>query len=155
LLEHVQDANSFIRPYAFVGLVLCMPEKYTDLYFDKIMDTNEEQEFRKKLVGVFYLYSSRNLLKNYREGLYNCLNAADKDGRPVDAIRISIWRLINDLYKEEPQVTLTSRDSKVTASIQGIIRRRVRSQYNHSVDFEELQKRVNEEIRRIVKVYDE
>ncbi len=152
LLEHVQDPNSFIRPYAFVGLVLCMPEKYINPCFDKIMDTNEEQEFRKNLTGVFHLYSSRNILKNYREGLYNCLNASDKDGKPIDRIRVLMWELINELYKEEPSVTLTTRDSRVTAPIRSVINLRI-MRNNYRLRFPERQKMIEEEIQSIVSVY--
>lgn len=154
LLIYANDSKSDIRQYAFIGLILCRPEHYVNLWFDKIMDTSEEQEFRRSLVGVLNLYASHTLRRSHRESLYNCLNAADKDGRPIDMIRVRVWELIYRLYKEEAKVTLTTRDSEVTASMRSVIDLRIRRK-NYRLRFAERRKMIEEEIQRIVNVYNE
>ena len=131
-----------------------MPEEHLDLCFGEIMGTNEDQESRKRLAGVLHLYTSHNLLKDHWEDQYSCVNdVADKDGRPIDEIRILTWRLINNLCREEPSVTLTTRDQS----------NRFDARDNRDKDNAgELPlkicgstKKVDKEIRRIVSVYAE
>lgn len=151
LLFYADDPKSDIRPYAFMGLVFGMPEIYLDHWFEKIMDPNEDLEFRKMIVGIRF-YMSKSHLKDHRAQIYECLNANDKEGRPVDKIRIDVWCLINDIYREEPSVTLTTRDSRVTAPIRSVIDLRI-MRNNYRLRFKERQKMVEEEIQRIVNVY--
>jgi HEAT repeat protein len=152
LLTYAQDSNSDIRQYAFMGLVFGMPEKYLDLWFEKIMDTKENSEFRKSIANIRF-YMNNSLLKERRTQLFDCLHAIDENNHPIDAIRVTIWELINSLYGEEPSVTLTTRDSRVTDSIRSILNRKIMKE-NYRLRFGERQQRIEEEIQRIITVYD-
>ncbi|MBC8469463.1 MAG: hypothetical protein H8D56_08320 [Planctomycetes bacterium] len=152
LLIYANDSKSDIRPYAFIGFVICRPEIYLDRWFEKIMDPNEDMEFRKRIVGIRYVPYS--LLRSRRTQIYKCLNASDKDGRPIDEIRVKVWRMINELFNEEATVTLTTRDSGVTGSMRHVINTRIMRK-NYRLRFAETQKMVEEEIQRIVNVYNE
>jgi hypothetical protein len=150
LLAYAQDPNSDIRQYAFQGLNFYMPEKYLDRCFDIIMDKNEDLEFRKNIEGIMTISVLRE--KDRRARIYECLNAVDKDGRPIDKIRIGMWRNINELYGEEPPVTLTTRHTNVTGTIRYKIQLRIMGSH---LLYEEEKKKIEEELERIVSVYDE
>jgi HEAT repeat protein len=152
LLAHVENRKSDIRPYALAGLVLYNSDKYFDFWFEKIMDPNEDLEFRTSTVEV-QMYIPANIIRGYKNRLYDCLNASDKDGRPIDRIRVLMWRLIYDLYDEEVPVTLTTRDAGVTAVMRSVIDLMIRTK-DYRMRFQERQKQVDQEIQRIVTVYD-
>ena len=153
LLNYVENRGSSIRPYAFVGLVLCMPDKYVRRSFKTIMDPNEDAEFRKRLAGGLHLYS-RNLLMGCREELYNCLNAVDKDGHPIDEIRILMWRWINENFGELPSIVLSSRSSLGLSTLKSIIQDNLRQRWHNEPwnepSIEELDKMTEEKFKSIV-----
>jgi HEAT repeat protein len=155
LLAYAQDPNSDIRQYAFIGLVFCMPEQYIERCFEIIMDIKEDQKFREDLAGALHLYteSKRNLLRDYKKELYNCLNVTDREGHPIDNIRILMWEIINELFGEEPSVTLTTRNPNVTGTIRDIIQLRVMRANPHLL-YEEEKEKIEEELLRIISVYD-
>lgn len=151
LLVHARNPDSDIRAYAFVGLVLCVPDKYLDRWFEILVDPNEHLEFRERLAGM-ESYVPRDLLRDRRKELYNCLSAADKNGQPIDKIRTRTWCLINNLYKEEPEITLTTKSSRVTSSLRHPIETRIR-QSNPRIGYNELRTKVDEVIEQLVSVY--
>lgn len=152
LLAHSRNVESDIRAHAFVGLIIAMPDKYLDSWFDKLMDPNEDSAFRDKLAGLEY-YIPRDVLISRREQLYKCLTAADTTGRPLDKVRVQIWCCINDLYREEPQLILTTASADVTLHLRHPITNKIMMANPH-LSFQELKERVDEEIRSIVQVYE-
>jgi len=129
-----------------------MPDKYLDSWFDKLMDPNEDSAFRNKLAGLEY-YIPRDVLISRREQLYKCLTAADTTGRPLDKVRLQIWCRINELYREEPQLILTTASADMTLHLRHPIRNKIMMANPH-LSFQELKERVDEEIRSIVQVYE-
>jgi len=152
LLTNAQDPNSDIRQYALKGLIYFKPEKYLDRCFEIIMDPNEDLEFRKSVEGI--IPNSILSLIDKRAKIFECLNASDKDGKPINKIRVDMWCLINDLYGEEPSLTLTTRDSRVTEPIRSVIELKMMRK-NYRLRFPERQKMVEGEIQRIVNIYSE
>ena len=152
LLAHVNNRESDIRPYAFIGLVLYNSENYLDSWFEKIMNPNEDLVFRQKLAGA-EMHIPRQLLRDRRQQLYNCLGAADKYGRPIDGIRITIWNMINEIYGEEPSIVLTSRSTERIGALRGRIELRI-MRANPQIDRKELTTQVDEAIDHIVSVYE-
>ncbi len=151
LLIYANDAKSPIRANAFVGLVLCMPDKYLGAWFNTIMDPNEDLKFRQMLVSREQ-HIPRALLQGRKEDLYRCLQAADRNGRPIDDIRVTIWGIVNSLFHEEPPLVLTSKARSVLGHITGPIERRVMRE-NPRLSVREQYARVDEEIDKLVTVY--
>jgi len=152
LLAHSRNVESDIRAHAFVGLIMAMPDKYLDSWFDKLMDPNEDSAFRNKLAGLEY-YIPRDVLISRREQLYKCLTAADTTGRPLDKVRLQIWCRINELYREEPQLILTTASADMTLHLRHPIRNKIMMANPH-LSFQELKERVDERIKSIVQVYE-
>jgi len=150
LLAYAQDPNSPIRYNAFAGLMKRMPDKYIDRLFEIITDPNEELRFKQQLTANFYHLIPQDQLKKCRKHFYNCLNASDRDGRPIDEIRIVAWEQINKVFKEEPSVILNNRSSAGT--IHSIILERVVKE-NKNLKLQERLKKADEEMQRIVIVY--
>jgi len=151
LLAYAQDPNSPIRYNAFAGLMKRMPDKYIDRLFEIITDPNEEQYFKQQLTANFYHLISQDQLKKCRKQLYDCLNASNRDGRPIDEIRIVAWEQINKVFKEEPSVVLNSRNS---GNIISAILKRIGKE-NKNLKPPERLKKAEEEMQRIVSVYDD
>jgi len=153
LLRYARDRGSDLRPHAFMGLVLYGPEEYLDRWFAKIADPNEDRAFRERLSG-FTSSLPRQTLGGHREALYTCLDAADRDGRPIDKIRIDIWCIISEVLREEPTLVLTAKSPRVSARMRYPIELRIR-QSNPRIGRRELQAKVNEAIDGLVTVYQE
>jgi len=118
LLVYAENPSSNIRPNVLLQLAICMPDKYLGRWFETIMDTNEDPEFRNKLVEMegatfpsisIYMH---DILEAHRDLLYNCLNASDKNGRPMDKIREETWRIINKILHEAHPLELIDEKSK-------------------------------------------
>lgn len=152
LLAHAQDPNSDIRQYAFMGLVLSTPEKYLKSLVERIMDPNENLEFRKSLTGVLNMYTQfeRGFLNDYREQLYKCLNAADRDGRPVNEIRVRMWELISDRYGDEPEIVLGSNSREAIVTLRSLIRHNLRRKRHRSI--QERDRKIEEKLRNILTI---
>lgn len=151
LLVYAQDRDSPLRYSAFVGLLRCMPDKYIDRFFETIMDPNEELNFRRQLISEFNQSIQQDLLKKYWKQLHDCLNASDRNGRPVDEIRIVAWEQINKVFQEEPSVVLNDRNS---GTILNAILDRITKE-NINLSYQEKLKKAEEETQRIVSVYDD
>ncbi len=152
LLVYAQDPNSPIRYNAFAGLVKRMPDKYVDRFFEIIMDPNEELDFKRRFISDFNNLIPQDQLKKCRKHFYNCLKASDRDGRPIDHIRVFAWCQINKFFNEEPSVILNDRNS--AHSIRYEILERIGKE-NKNLNYQERLKKSDEETQRIVNVYDD
>jgi HEAT repeat protein len=151
LLVYMQDRDSPFRYSAFVGLLRSMPEKYVGRFFKTIMDPNEELDFKRHLISDFNQSIQQDRLKKYRKQLYDCLNASDRNGRPIDNIRVFAWCQINKVFNEEPSIVLNDRSSAGT--IHSVILERMVKE-NKNLNYQERLKKAEEEIQNIVGVYD-
>jgi hypothetical protein len=152
LLTFAQDPNSDIRQYAVIGLVFCMPEKYIVRFFATIMDTSEGQEYRRNLAGALHLYTgrlNRNLLRDYKKDLYNCLSVTDREGHPIDEIRILMWRMINELYGEEASITLGPNSKNSVSTLRNLLADKL---IRENLPVEERYKRANDKLNKILTV---
>jgi HEAT repeat protein len=148
LLNYAQDPNSDIRQYAYEGLNFYMPEKYLDRCFDIIMDKNENLEFRKNIEAILQLTVLKAI--DRRAKLFECLNVVDKDGRPINKIRIGIWRTINELYGEEAPITLGPNSKDSISTLKGLLEHSLVRQRFTSI--EERDKKVNDKLSKILTV---
>ena len=139
-----------VRAHAIVGLILLNPNEYMSAMFDKIMDPNEDVEFRERLVGVM-MYVPRETLKEHKRELYECLNATDAAGQPVDMVRLRIWQNIDGLFRDRPVIILSNDKSKALGTIKSVIRREVTGQGPITVT--ERDKLLHEKLEQIVKFY--
>lgn len=151
LLRHALNRRSDIRPDAFTGLVLCRPERHLDPWFRTVMDPNEDRAFRERL-ATMNSHFPRNLLRDRRGQLYKGLHASDKSGRPLDKVRVQMWLIINRLYREEPNLTLSSKAPEATRDLRHPIGLRI-MQSPPPLGYRERQARVEEVIERLVQVY--
>lgn len=120
LKRYAEDRSSGIRADASMGLVILRPETYLGRWFQAVMDVRENTEFRTALAGKEFLIP-RELLRSEKKRLTECLGATREDGRPLDEVRVQFWVIINGLFREEPEITLTSRSKEVTGSIRHAI----------------------------------
>ena len=152
LLAHAQDPNSDIRQYALMGLVLYKPETYLNSFVERIIDPNENLEFRKSLTGVLNMYTQfeHGFLSDYRKQLYKCLSAADKDGKPINEIRVRMWELISDRYGDEPEIVLGSNSREAIVTLRSLIRHNLRRKRHRSI--QERDKIVEEKLRNILTI---
>lgn len=153
LLRYARDRGSDIRPHAFLGLVLCRPEEYLDPWFTTIADPNEGRAFRERLSGAMSSLPRRTL-EGCRDALYACLYAVDRDGRPVDKIRVDMWCVISNVFREEPTVVLTAQSTRMRERMRQPIETRMR-QENPRQAPRELRAKVDEAIDRLIIVYRE
>jgi len=154
LLVYAENPSSNIRPNVLLQLAICMPDKYLGRWFETIMDTNEDPEFRNKLVGMegatfpsisIYIH---DILEAHRDLLYNCLNASDKNGRPMEKIRVETWLIINKILHEEPPLELM--DEKLTYDeLRYDFEMRFRRE-NINASADEIRRMVDEKIKSIV-----
>jgi HEAT repeat protein len=157
LLE-IAVSNSEIRIEGLCGLALLKPDKYLKNIFRMIRDEKEPDEFRNTLTGRLILYipwqQKRQMLEGQKDELYSCLNTNKTDGRPHDEIRIKVWRLINELFGEEPSIVLSSKSSWGISTLKYIIRDNLRQQWRNEPWNEpsigELKEMTNEKFKRIV-----
>lgn len=153
LLE-IADPNSESRIEGLCGLALLKPDKYLKSIFMMIRDVNEPDEFRYLLAKRLVLYipwqRKRQMLGGQKDELYSCLNTNKTDGSPHDEIRVEMWCRINELFGEEPALVLSSKSPEVTSGLRHPIGTKIR---NHRLSVEEREKRIDEKIDTIVKVY--
>ncbi len=155
LLE-IADSNSEIRIEGLCGLTLLKPDKYLKNIFRMIRDTNEPDEFRGLLAGRLYIpwQKKRQMLEGQKDELYACLNTDKADGSPHDEIRVRMWRLINEVFGEEPSIVLSSKSSRGISTLKSIIQRNLRQQGRqepwNEPSIEELMKMTNEKFKSIV-----
>jgi hypothetical protein len=152
LLTHLESAASDIRAHALVGLVVAKPERYIDVWFTKLMDPNEHGDFRKHLSGLEY-YIARESLITHRDQLYECLNAVELNGRPLDKVRKDIWLRINEIWGDEPQLILTTASPKTMVNLRHPIKSRIMMN-NPYLSVGELERLVDERLASIVRVYE-
>ncbi|MBN2132152.1 MAG: HEAT repeat domain-containing protein [Sedimentisphaerales bacterium] len=153
LLRYARDRGSNLRPHAFMGLVLYRPETYLDRWFATIADPNEDRAFRERLSG-FTSSLPLQPLGGHRDALYTCLHAADRDGRPVDKIRLDMWCVISNVLREEPTVVLTATSTRMRERMRHPIETGMR-QDNPRLAPHELRTKVDEAIDRLITVYRE
>ncbi len=132
LLE-IAESNSEIRIEGLCGLTLLKTDKYLKNIFRMIRDTNEPDGFRNTLTGRLILYipwqKKRQMLEGQKDELYSFLNTNKTDGSPHDEIRIRMWRLINDVFGEEPSIVLSSKSSWGLSTLKSIIQDNLRQQW--------------------------
>ena len=117
-----------------------------------VYSTKEPDEFRSLLTARFIVYipwqQKRQILEGRKDELYACLNTNKTNGSPHDEIRVKMWRLINEVFNEEPSIVLSSKSSKCITTLKGIIRHKLRRRRWPSVA--EQEKRVEEKFKTIV-----
>lgn len=151
LLE-IADSNSEIRIEGLCGLTLLKPDKYLKSIFRMIRDEKEPDKFRNTLAARFIIYiplqQKRQMLEGQKDDLYACLNTNKTDGSPHDEIRVKMWRLINEVFGEEPSIVLSSKSSWGISTLKGIIRHKL--QRRRWLSVAEREKRVEEKFKSIV-----
>jgi HEAT repeat protein len=152
LLEHAKNTNSSLRYFALVGLLRRAPDKYIDSFFETIMDPNEKLDFKRRLASELNQSIPQDQLKKYRKQLFDCLNASDRDGRPVDDIRVFAWCQIKKVFNEEPSVVINDKNSAHPIRYE-ILQRMEKESKN--LNYQQRLKKADEETQRIVSVYDE
>lgn len=152
LLAYAQDANSPLRYEAFTGLIKRMPDKYVDRLFETVIDPNEELSFKQRLTSNFNRMIPEDQLKKCRKHFYNCLNASDRDGRPIDQIREFGWSQIYKVFNEKPSVVLN--DINPTGKIHEVLLKRIEKE-NKNLEHKERYNKATEEMQRFVSVYDD
>lgn len=154
LLRIAQDRDSPIRVEAYFGLVALAPEQFISVLFEKMMDIQEEDDFRELLIARFN-YIDRLAQQQYKPFFYTVLQVETQGGKPFDGMRIMAWAKIYDLFRETPPITLTSIDPQKIHSIYWVLEWQERQGYRGPVDEQEVKAAIDKRLSELVTLYKE